>query len=226
MNDRAKMRVLLSRLTWFQDKLESGELSKKELKKAIESIHKLYEKWLIVKLKMQTDDEGFDFLKDSFVEGFEAPKNSFKQSELKVGTVAEDPVSNMQLIDKQEELFENQTSLIEIIEEIQEDQSINERLSKGQISETRAQKHAKSPIENLEKSIGLNQKFSFIKHLFDNDKKAYDEAINTLNSCTGFIEADDFIENQLKKQFLWEEETVYVVKFIDLVERRYLSTGK
>ena len=120
------------------------------------------------------------------------------------------------------EVSENQTTLIEIIEEIQEDKSINARIAKGQTKETLADKHAKNPIANLEKSIGINQKFSFIKHLFNNDNTAYTEALKMLNSCTGFLEADDYVQNQLKKKYDWDEEALHVIKFIDLVERRYL----
>ncbi len=195
-------------------KLESGTIDNETLQNAVKLSREIYEQWVIVKHEFQFEEE--DPIVDSF-------KNTFKQKEIDNKIVEESQVS--ELIQNEKEairISENQTTLIEIIDEIQEDQSINERISQGKSKESLAQKHAKKAITDIEKSIGLNQRFSFIKNLFENDKEAYNEAVLKLNSCASFIEADDYIQNVLMDKFKWDENTVHVIKFIELIERRYL----
>jgi hypothetical protein len=117
---------------------------------------------------------------------------------------------------------QNQTTLIEVIEEIKEDQTIHERISKGQSQETLADRHARTPINDLVKAIGINQQYSFINHLFDKDAKAFHAAVREINTCASYLEADEYIQNSLKNRYKWEEDTVHVIKFIELVERRFL----
>jgi hypothetical protein len=195
-------------------KLESGTIDNETLQNAVKLSREIYEQWIIVQHEFQFEEE--DPIVDSF-------KNTFKQKEIDTKIVEEIPVSELVQNEKEAiRIAENQTTLIEIIDEIQEDQSINERISQGKSKESLAQKHAKKAITDIDKSIGLNQRFSFIKNLFENDKSAYNEAVLKLNSCASFIEADDYIHNVLIDKFKWDENTVHVIKFIELIERRYL----
>lgn len=204
-------------------KLESGNMDKKALGKAVELARKIYEQWIIVKHEYQIDAEEHS-IKESFIEIAKPSKNTFRKKESSDNELQEAAVEFDSIEQKEEdENSENQTTLIEIIEEIQEDETINERISKGLTNESLAQKHAKKAIIDLEKSIGLNQKFSFIKNLFGNDNEAYLDSVSKLNSCASYLEADDYIHNELVKKFNWDENTVHVIKFIELVERRYLS---
>ena len=211
MNER------LAQLDEIFKKFAAGELNEEGLEKAIRLSREMYEQWVIVKHEFH-QEETEDSVKESFKEIKSAPKNSFKTKEKDLSIVEEEAES----IDEDLLTSENQTTLIEIIEEIQEDQSINERISQGNTKESLAQKHAKKAIANIDKSIGLNQRFSFIKNLFDNNKEEYYAAVEKLNSCASFLEADDYIHNELMVKFSWDENTVHVIKFIDLIERRYL----
>ena len=215
MNER------LSKLNDAFKKLESGSIDKEGLENALRISREIYEQWVTVQHEFNSEEE--DPILESFKEIRLATKNTFRQKiqELKL---AEEAPEMAESIEKEaQKIAENQTTLIEIIEEIQEDQNINERISQGKPKESLAQKHAKKAISNIEKSIGLNQRFSFIKNLFGNDKDAYNEAVSKLNSCASFIEADDYIHNVLMDKFKWDENTVHVIKFIELIERRYLA---
>lgn len=215
MNER------LSKLNDAFKKLESGNLDKEGLENALRISREIYEQWVIVQHEFLSEEE--DPIIESFKEIRLTNRNTFKQK-IQENDLPEE-VPGLSEIEEKEaiRISENQTTLIEIIEEIQEDQSINERISQGKAKESLAQKHAKKAISNIEKSIGLNQRFSFIKNLFGNDKDAYNEAVNKLNSCASFIEADDYIHNVLMDKFKWDENTVHVIKFIELIERRYLA---
>ena len=224
MEDKMNERLLL--LDKAFKKLERGEMDPMSLKEAVKLARKIYEQWVIVQheFKMGEDDEQ---ILDSFstIKAPSQSKNSFKvKPEAEVEAEAEAEVYPEPEEEIEEtKVSENQTTLIDIIEEIHSDESINERISKGMTKETLAQKHAKSAIKDIQKYIGINQRFSFIKNLFNEDKSAYDDAVAKLNSCASFLEADDFIHNELFEKYGWDENTVHVIKFIDLVERRYIG---
>lgn len=218
MNNLKKMEKLLAQLSVWVEKNQEGELDLDSIEKATDSAREFYENWVVLKFvkKNEIHDPVTEVIKETFL----VSKNTVKKE--KADNKELYPVKE-NLETENDEVSENQTTLIEIIEEIQEDNSINDRIAKGNTKETLADKHAKKPIESLEKSIGINQKFSFIKHLFNGNKTAYSEAIEKLNSCASFLVADDFIQNQLKKTYEWNDETVQVIKFTELVERRYLA---
>lgn len=73
------------------------------------------------------------------------------------------------------------------------------------------------PINDLAKAIGLNDKFLFIKELFEGDKEKYHEAIQIINEMPGFEEAESYIN----ERFDWDEEQPEVKKFMDLVRRKF-----
>jgi hypothetical protein len=209
MNER------LAKLDDALKKLEAGTLDKQSLSAAVKLARQIYEQWIILEHEFQNEEE--DQIIESFHEIKVPVKNTLKE---KPGLIEPELEK---IIELEERISENQTTLIDIIEEIQEDITINERISQGKTKESLAQKHAKKKIEDIEKSIGLNQRFSFIKNLFDNDKDSYNDAVKKLNSCASFLEADDYIHNILIPTYKWDENTVHVIKFIDIIERRYLA---
>lgn len=210
----------VNQLELLVEKSKRRQLSLSELKDATQTARKLHEFLLIEKIKKEHVEPS------SPVEGVFNIKEPLLRNEPRVNEGDQAGYEKKNDVVVSEEKAENQTSLIEIIEEIQEDQSINERIAHGQTKETLADKHAKRPIADLEKAMGINQKFSFIKHLFDQDKEAFETAVTQLNACASFLEADDFIQNHLIKKYQWDEEALHVIKFVDLVERRYLPVPK
>lgn len=74
------------------------------------------------------------------------------------------------------------------------------------------------PIGDLTKAIGINDKFLFIKELFDGDSARYSETISHLNS---FADLNDAII-YLQDNFEWAESNEHAAKFIDLVRRKFI----
>jgi hypothetical protein len=85
-----------------------------------------------------------------------------------------------------------------------------------------AEKMSHTPIKDLKVAIGLNQKFQFIKELFDADADAYKSAVSKLNSFSGGTEAEQYLRNELMATYGWDEEEPLVISFTELVQRRYL----
>lgn len=73
------------------------------------------------------------------------------------------------------------------------------------------------PIHDLSKAIGLNDKFLFIRELFNGDKDKYHEAIQIINEMPSLEQAEAYIN----ERFNWDDELPEVKKFMDLVRRKF-----
>lgn len=74
------------------------------------------------------------------------------------------------------------------------------------------------PILDLTKAIGINDKFLFIKELFNGDSARYSETINHLNTFSDLNDAIIYLQDN----FEWPEANEYAEKFIDLVRRKFI----
>lgn len=74
------------------------------------------------------------------------------------------------------------------------------------------------PIGDLGKAIGINDKFLFIKELFDGDSARYSETLIHLNSFSDLNDAIIFLQDN----FQWTDNNEYAAKFIDLVRRKFI----
>ncbi|HSP11605.1 MAG TPA: hypothetical protein VLO29_03685 [Salegentibacter sp.] len=81
--------------------------------------------------------------------------------------------------------------------------SINDRLKKGI-------------------NIGLNERLSFIKHLFDGNTTDYNRVLSQLNTIDDPNEAKKFIEKIVKPDYNnWEGKDVYEEQFMEKIENKY-----
>jgi len=84
-----------------------------------------------------------------------------------------------------------------------------------------ADKLSQTRIDDLTVAIGLNQKFQFIKELFEGNAEAYNQAVEKLNKSDSREEALDYLHNEVKEPRGWDEEDDTAQAFLQLVERRY-----
>ena len=115
---------------------------------------------------------------------------------------------------------ENQTSLIDAIEEINEE-SVAEKYELENESESLVEKLEKAPIEDLVSVITLNQKFQFIKELFGGDNERYIAEIESFDSMDSWASAKNVLAS-LKKELKWEEGETED-EFMELIQRRHSS---
>jgi hypothetical protein len=97
--------------------------------------------------------------------------------------------------------------------------SLNDKLkqSKTELGETLKE----SPVKDLRKAIGINDRFLFINDLFRGDEAMYERSIKTINSFTIFPEAEYWISRELKVKLGWNTEHPSVAHFDQLVKRRF-----
>ncbi len=82
----------------------------------------------------------------------------------------------------------------------------------------------KSPIEDLSRALGINERFLTINELFQGDHEAFDQALRRLNDLPSFSAARTYLEKEIIPRYDWLD-TKRLKKagvFIQLIRRRYL----
>jgi hypothetical protein len=78
-----------------------------------------------------------------------------------------------------------------------------------------------SPIRDLRKAIGINDRFVYISELFRGDETMYERSIKTINSFSIWPEAEYWIRRELKVKLGWQDDHEIVKQFDQLVKRRF-----
>lgn len=94
---------------------------------------------------------------------------------------------------------------------------VNENMGKIKGGKSLTTKHQSKPITNLQASIGINEKFLFIKELFKGNSDYYSKSIDFLNQAGSYDNAMQYIH----ENFQWDKENDATKKFLDLVHRKF-----
>jgi hypothetical protein len=97
--------------------------------------------------------------------------------------------------------------------------SLNEKLkdSKADL----ADRLKESPIRDLKKAIGINDRYLFINDLFKGDEAMFERSVKTLNNFSILPEAEFWMQRELKMKLGWKEENLLAQQFAQLVRRRF-----
>jgi hypothetical protein len=98
--------------------------------------------------------------------------------------------------------------------------SINDKLKTANPAELGAVLKS-SPVKELRKAIGVNDRFVFINELFRGDEAMYERSIKTINNFRIFPEAQYWMERELKIKLGWDDSREIVQHFYQLVKRRF-----
>lgn len=107
--------------------------------------------------------------------------------------------------------------LHEVISEVKE--SLNDRLKQDKTE--LSHKLTASPIKDLRKAVGVNDKFLYVRELFRGDEAMYERSIKTINNFKILPEAEYWISRELKVKLGWDDSSDTVQEFYQLVKRRF-----
>lgn len=79
----------------------------------------------------------------------------------------------------------------------------------------------KESITDLNEAIVLNDRYVFINELFRGDEVMYERSLKTINGFTTLLEAQSWIQRELKVKLGWNESSSSVTQFDQLVNRRF-----
>ena len=69
--------------------------------------------------------------------------------------------------------------------------------------------------------IGLNDRTTFIKQLFDDSTDDYLRVLSQINSMSTFEEAHLFIQSQVRLDYNWTEKEAYVDRFLSVIQKSF-----
>ncbi|MES2004787.1 MAG: hypothetical protein V4450_09715 [Bacteroidota bacterium] len=98
-------------------------------------------------------------------------------------------------------------------------ESLNEKLKEETVEVATALQA--SPIRDLKKAIGINDRFLFVNDLFRGDENMYERSLKTINGFTIYPEAEYWIQRELKVKLSWPDSSESVKLFDQLVRRRF-----
>jgi hypothetical protein len=100
-----------------------------------------------------------------------------------------------------------------------EPESLNDRLREAKTELIEVLKE--TPVKDLRKAIGINDRFLFINDLFRGDESMYERSIKTINNFNIFAEAEYWINRELKVKLGWNLDDPAVIHFDQLIKRRF-----
>jgi hypothetical protein len=78
-----------------------------------------------------------------------------------------------------------------------------------------------SPVRDLRKAIGINDRYVYINELFRGNEAMFDRALKTLNDFSILPEAEYWIQRELRIKLGWKDEEPAVQQFLQLIRRRF-----
>jgi hypothetical protein len=84
-----------------------------------------------------------------------------------------------------------------------------------------AHKLQDSPIKDLRKAIGINDRYLYINELFNGDEAMFERSVKTLNQFSILPEAEFWMQRELRIKLAWKEDNTLVHQFVQLVRRRF-----
>jgi hypothetical protein len=143
-----------------------------------------------------------------------------KKPEPVIAKVKEHQVLNPALDIKTESPTLTQHQVKELHEVIADPkESLNDKLKQEKIELAHVLKD--TPIKDLRKGIGINDRFTFVNELFRGDEAMYERSIKTINAFNILSEAEYWINRELSFKLAWNDSKDIVQHFYHLVKRRF-----
>jgi len=95
--------------------------------------------------------------------------------------------------------------------------TLHETLHQSVPRENSTLAHSK-PVIHLMTAIGINDRFTFIRELFNNDAPAFENTMNILNEATSFNDA----YNYMIQQHDWDMDSDAVQLLLEIIRRKHI----
>lgn len=96
--------------------------------------------------------------------------------------------------------------------------TLHERLHEKMTKEEDTLSHAK-PVKNLMEAIGINDRYTFVRELFNGDNAKFESAIHFLNEAASFNDA----YNYMIMYFNWDMDSEPVQLLLDIIRRKFIK---
>jgi hypothetical protein len=229
--------------------IESGDLELSDLEGVVSDSRELYERLLILKHKAyeQIEHPSETEKEKTIVDVVEEEEEVKEEEEptLDFSGITEESEEEEQpsfdfTADEESETEESNEPTIEIPKEEpskedkedlfkdshvekhepEDENTLNEKLKEEEELSLR-KKLQSTAVSDLKSEISIAKKFEYITFMFEGKNESYNDAIEVLNNC---VDGDDARVklNEYSSKYNWDLENKSIIKFVELVERRYL----
>jgi hypothetical protein len=98
-------------------------------------------------------------------------------------------------------------------------ESLNERLGIKREDDEYSDIRKSKPVTNLSDAIGVNDKFLFIREIFDGNPESFEQAISRLDNAENLSAAKEIIKSYSEDN----KETTVIRQLLDLIKRKFPS---
>lgn len=99
--------------------------------------------------------------------------------------------------------------------------TLHDKMSGGKTERSVATHLQSKPLTDLKKSIGINEKFVFVRDLFEGNQQLYNQSIDRLNKFSAYEEAHRHLFEELATQMNWNLESKVFNDLGELIRRRF-----
>jgi hypothetical protein len=135
---------------------------------------------------------------------------------MRVAAASDSPAATrppMREIPKPEDVIVDSQEKEVMAEKFHKERTLNDTLGETKAPDS---KLTNGPINSLKASIGLNDRFLFIREIFNNNSAKYNEVIDNLDKMDKIQEAVDYLRSNLTMQ-----KNEASMKFVELLKRRF-----
>jgi hypothetical protein len=130
------------------------------------------------------------------------------------------PVANPEIIQTRKEVFKDSQNTVASL--FHESETIHNKIGVAQPAFAIADQLKLTPVADLVKAIGINEKFLFISELFNHNSTQYHQVIDQLNKAPNFEEAYRYFNTEVASVNHVDASTEVYKQFVDLLQRRFL----
>ena len=103
--------------------------------------------------------------------------------------------------------------------------SLNDTLQKEQKTLADELNKQVAHIDNIKKSLNINQKFRFVNELYGGDTNEFNKVLDKVDGCNNYQEAMLALNNNSSHSSDWNMQDKVVKELIDLVSKRFSESG-
>lgn len=152
-----------------------------------------------------------DEIEEAVAESEPVEEEPVSESDSEVEAENESATSSddMELDDEEEELVART-----IGDSILKEKSVNDLMNNG--SSKLENKLSNSPVSSIQGAIGINDRYQYIRELFDGSAETFSQTVGELDNLKNIQEAVSYLQQNYK----WKK-TETSLKFVNLVKRRF-----
>lgn len=206
MDNQLLIQLLYNKTSEIQELLNHFKNKPEDLEKALpllsDRIHGLQKEFELMKENFSANDNSTYLLENT-------------ENDLKIAT--DDSIElHKQVIDAEDNEIQTTDEVSQNYIMNEADSILNEQLHSNS-TEIIGDKLVSQKIQDIRSGIGINDRFLFIRELFDNDVDEYNKTIDFINEADQFALA----YNHLKSNKSWDFEDPTVMQFIEITKRKF-----